>query len=364
MTTTEEDGFRKLDQQNFGFLDTDYSFLLCRLSAPQVGSIFRINVPDSVIFSRSEPFLKVYSIDPQNMILEIEREKDRLTMPEVQSFFKSRSDFEQKYQRRAEESAFFQSVSDPPERTPIFEGMLLILANRSQSSLRSPGPPELLFENDLLYFFNENKKTDKWKRLQSLVRVLQSDFGPTRAKFNYEAQLKTSPKELVKKAEQYILSFATVLPKSAKDYFSDSDDLKYSEVPAADQELKNGPNVRLLYDYFNFKIYFFVSLFYQINLEVFVSEYRFDSFRNVGPVHTALAARLPDLQEVLRREEPSLRASHQKQAQRVPGRPRQRQKHVQKGRLPDARRIRRKSHQKQAERPGVLVREERRRPAR
>jgi hypothetical protein len=64
-----------------------------RLFVKSIGKTFRVNIPDSLLFYKSEPFMQVYCVDPHHMTLRMEKRREKIQLREMHTFFKRRRNF-------------------------------------------------------------------------------------------------------------------------------------------------------------------------------------------------------------------------------------------------------------------------------
>lgn len=85
-----------------GTQDIDLFFLVSRINFRETNHTLRLNVQDTILFQRSEAILKVFVSDARRRIVQIEREKDKMMLTDLQNFFKARADFEVRANRADE----------------------------------------------------------------------------------------------------------------------------------------------------------------------------------------------------------------------------------------------------------------------
>ena len=90
----------------------DFAFFLSKLHVKDLGETFKINVPDVILFQRTEPIFKMYCTDPYSNIVHIERERDKLQLPLIDPFFKKRNDEDCKMHLRSVEDSKSKDKSD------------------------------------------------------------------------------------------------------------------------------------------------------------------------------------------------------------------------------------------------------------
>lgn len=74
----------------------DFAFFLSKLHVKDLGETFKINVPDVVLFYKTEPVLKIFCTDPFKNQVQLERERDKLQLLLIDSFFKKRNEEDSK----------------------------------------------------------------------------------------------------------------------------------------------------------------------------------------------------------------------------------------------------------------------------
>lgn len=87
-----------------------------------------------------------------------------------------------------------------------------------------------LIENNMISLINRGKKNSEWMGLQLIYRTLPAKTHYVRrAKFDHEPK---GPEEesLFQRAKFYVLSFATIIPASARDYVSEADETEFLQV--------------------------------------------------------------------------------------------------------------------------------------
>jgi hypothetical protein len=214
--------------------DVDFCFLLTRLYAKDTGQIFRVNVPDSVVFTSADPVMRVCTAKSSDMLLEIVTDKDKLSLNEIHAFFSQRNAEEYKL---AEEEHFLSIPKSErePQRKPNFSSILITWNFETTNSYGNiETSKRILMEDKLTYLFNNTSKTNaSWQNLQLLTRVLVGRKGEFKYNFDADEHIHCQDPvvaDIVSAARRALLSFAKVLPRSAKGYISNEDDLAYQEV--------------------------------------------------------------------------------------------------------------------------------------
>lgn len=85
-------------------------------------------------------------------------------------------------------------------------------------------------DDGLVYFINDNKNGSQWKNLMLLARVMVSNYGASKFKFEFDLLSVETDLEIMRKAENAIDSFAGILPQSSSSFINEEDERDYQDV--------------------------------------------------------------------------------------------------------------------------------------